>query len=278
MAFYHVSPRGIITDTGTGERVTDTKKANAILDRLASLKVPPAYRNVLLSKDPSSKVLACGMDSKNRKQYIYNPEFIEEQKRQRFAKIKRYHKTITRIIQKVKNVVKEAEPQLTVPTWKVYQICMVIHVMMLCNFRIGNTKYARENGSYGITTLEWRHVKLAKNAAEFRFTGKKGVENHAICDDPYVVGYVRQHHGARHKPVFPGITSDDVNAWLKEEDPVADITCKDLRTWRANQLFQQYVKNCKDKREAVRMVSTELHNTPNVCKKNYIDPSLLANA
>jgi DNA topoisomerase-1 len=135
---------------------------------------------------------------------------------------------------------------------------MVVKLMMLCNFRIGNSANATKYKSYGLTTIQWRHVKLLCNEkVAFSFVGKKGVVNEAVCSDRKVnkiLHYMYSTSGIYrdrdHDPVF-SISSSHVNDYLKSFSHSGtvrdqDISSKDLRTWQANALFMRYFNKNKD--------------------------------
>jgi DNA topoisomerase I len=269
---YELWPDGRVTHRATGERVRDARLVERIQKKRVELRVPPAYTHVTVAADSRAKVQACGIDARGRRQCIYHEAHTERSRRQLFEKVRAHDGDIRRILRDVRRVVREGRSDA-------YPICMVLHIMSICHFRIGTERYVRENGSYGLTTLEWRHVTPVTGGGGimFRFRGKKGVENVAECSDPHVLRYVAQHRpraraGDR---MFPGVSAAHVNAWLKARAPEADVTCKDLRTWHANRLFERFMKAHGDPKRALREVAAALHNTPAVCKKNYIDPALL---
>lgn len=267
MHYYRVARDGTVIDGDSGRVV----KAPKVLARIKALGIPPAYNNVKVAKDPKAHIWATGQDAKGRTQYLYNPDFVQEQRRARFAKIRKFHPTFVRLVRAIRKNISSTQ---TMPN-PTRDICMILHLMLICNFRIGNDKYSKENGSYGLTTLEWHHVSFASpSSVTISFRGKKGVQNTAVCRDPRVIGYLKgkMATAGRNARVFAPITSKDVNAWLLAFDPVAAITSKDIRTWQANQLYLRLVdKKGMEPREALKQVAALMHNTPTVCKKNYID-------
>lgn len=267
---YLLKHDGRVFDEASNKEINDKTIVAKVKDTKKQLRIPPAYKNVVISKSPNAKVLACGIDSKNRKQCIYNEQFVQHQREMRFAKIKKYEHILQRLVQRVRNTLKRREY-----TSNEYLICMILHILLLCNFRIGNEKYVKMYKSYGVSTLEWRHVTVHEDAVTFRFIGKKGVENKSICKDKYVLTFVRRNKGRNNDRIFAKITSDDVNKWLFDFHPEANLTCKDLRTWQANKLFTQFIRQGLSTSEALKNVATNMHHTPAVCKKNYIDPNIM---
>ena len=240
--------------------------------------IPPAYTGVKIFKDPKSKIYAYGYDKKGRKQIIYNTWFIEKQRTKRFKRILGLKTSINALKSKIRKVLSAPS---TYPEKEVY-VCVVLQLMFLCNFRIGNTKYLKDNGSYGLTTLEWKHLKFTKgsNTCTIEFNGKKGVVNKSVCDDCKVVkllrAWKRKYKNDRDK-VFR-VSAKEVNEYIHKIDD--KMSAKDIRTWHANYLFIKFFKAAKllgntDKQSrsiAIKQVAVSLHNTPAVCKKNYLLP------
>lgn len=236
-----------------------------ILDYIKSLKIPPAYNNVHINDNPNSKILAYGYDSKGRKQAIYNKEFIEKRSKDKFKRYMKLRKSI-------KKIKKQVDEDINSSDIKKKEISMIILLIINCGFRIGNNKYLKENNSYGLTTLEYKHLTFNDNKIEIEFIGKKGVLNKSICYDKTIHDYLLENKDSKTK-VF-SCSSNDVNEYLKEFND--EISSKDLRTWNANELFLKFMKNKNNKvNDAIKLVAEKLHNTVAVCKKSYIDPILI---
>lgn len=264
--FYYV-------DSRTNARVTDQNT----LDWIKSLKIPPAYNNVTILLKKKSNVLAWGYDSKGRKQYIYNPKFVEKRARDRYNKIIELRDVFETIKETVERDLHSKDKDKDV---RVQDIAIILYLIIYCGFRIGNKCYEKANGSYGISTIKYSHMKFKKGVVFFDFIGKKGVRNVSQCDNQVIYKILKKKlANADTEDVFPGITSQDVNAYLKQFH--ADITTKDLRTWNANTMFIQYAKEAADEglrnpvKRALERVSEKLHNTVAVCRKNYVDPMIL---
>ena len=235
---------------------------NNILQYIKSIKIPPAYNNVTIFAN-AKKILAYGYDSKNRKQVIYNPDFIKKQSKIKFIK----YMNLRKYIHKIKNNIKK---DLNNSNIKKKEIAIILYLILYCGFRIGNDKYLKENKTYGLTTLEYKHLNLnTPNMIKIEFIGKKGVLNKSFCKNEIIYNYLLSNKN--NIKVFK-TTSNDVNKYLKTINP--DITTKDLRTWNANELFIKYMKTNISVSDALKKVALKLHNTVNVCKKNYIDPIL----
>jgi DNA topoisomerase-1 len=273
-----------------GREITDEDTIN----KIKKFKIPPSYDNVVILNN--KKILAYGYDSKGRKQVIYNSKHIEKQNEQKYDKIQRFDKHFLKIKKQVAKDLKSSDEKNKI-------IAIIITLILSCGFRIGNIKYEKQNKSYGITTLNYSHIKLLNdNTVSFDFIGKKGVRNQAICKNKYIYAYLSakldilaspeypEYPECRECPEYPEyifkynnrrITADDVNNYLMCKLKV-NITTKDLRTWNANNLFNKYLHKYRNEKnpvkKALELTSFELHNTSNVCKKSYIDPKRLLKA
>ena len=264
-----------------GREITDEDTIN----KIKKFKIPPSYDNVVILNN--KKILAYGYDSKGRKQVIYNSKHIEKQNEQKYDKIQRFDKHFIKIKKQVAKDLKSSDEKNKI-------IAIIITLILSCGFRIGNAKYEKQNKSYGITTLNYSHIKLLNdNTVSFDFIGKKGVRNQAICKNKYIYAYLSAKLDILASPECPEcpeyifkynnrrITADDVNNYLMCKLKV-NITTKDLRTWNANNLFNKYLHKYRNEKnpvkKALELTSFELHNTSNVCKKSYIDPKRLLKA
>ena len=261
---------------------------------IKNLHIPPAWTEVNITLNPKEKIQAHGHDIKGRKQVIYAKWFTQQNKTSKYDKIMRLEPIIQQIKSRIHTTL--ASYNSRTPITNELQIILILHIMMLCNFRIGNDVDTRgKHKAYGLTTLLWSHVKFGKNALYFEFVGKKGVINKSSCSDPYVFNILRRmkklrsvsdngtkaHADKPSQPTIFSVTSTQVNQYLHTYDP--DITSKDIRTWMANELYMKYffenaeneTKFEKRQRNALARVATHLHNTPAVCKTSYIFPEFL---
>ena len=256
-----------------------------VLKRIGSLRIPPGYVDVVISTNSKDKVQAFGYDTKGRKQTMYAKWFIERQRRKKFARVLAMEETINAI---EAAALRELQGAMATRITKKCQICLIVRMMMLCNFRIGSDANVKKNKSYGLTTLEWRHITLKKGGVvSISFVGKKGVVNEAVCSDRMVyriIAHMRRvavSNAGSEGRIFD-VTAHDVNEFLRDFD--AAITSKDIRTWQANALFIKYfVENrenednvSKRQRNAIQRVAADLHHTPAVCKSAYLYPDFVA--
>lgn len=278
--FLYTIEKGKIVDVATKKEIKDEK----IITRIKGLRIPPAYKNIRIHSNPNAKLQAYGYDKKDRKQSIYHKSFIETQQKNKFNMIVRLHNTFLQIEKDVKRDLKNSALDE-----KTKLISLIIYLIIVCNFRIGNEKYRKEHKHYGLTTIEWKHVEIMKEAIKIEFIGKKGVLNISVCSDPYVYNSFKKlkKNSKYSKSVFTYITPDkisnkntikritskDVNDYLKHYHP--EITAKSIRVWNANRLFVSYLVEEKSHKKAIEKLAKSLHNTPAVCKSSYIHPELL---
>jgi DNA topoisomerase-1 len=270
-----------------------TKKEE--LERIEHLRIPCAYQNVMIHKSHRAKVQAYGYDSRGRKQTIYAPWFVQTQADKKFAKVVKMDAFMPRVVERMKRDMMKTNTSQNVHAAKRKMIAVVLYLMISCGFRVGNEKYAAENQSYGLTTLEARHMRVKPREGKIyiRFVGKKGVENQGQIlreDAPHVYRYLARSLAKKegHDRVFEGLSSDDVNDYLREIHP--DMTSKDIRTWNANQIFLTHIMHTSSSapleqpnaarvtrsiNAAIDKVAHHLHHTRDVCKKNYLHPDFV---
>ncbi len=253
---------------------------------LQGLYLPPAYNDVKINLNKKSKILAIGYDKKGRPQYIYNKKYVQQRSKSKFNHMIKFGESYKKIFRQITNDLYSESDS------KNKQIASVLKIVIDCCFRIGNDKYSKENKSYGVTTLENRHIKVNKDLVKIDFIGKKGIRN--VCDvknkklsknlktkkrtlqkNDRIFTY-------RSKNKYYNIKASDVNNYLKK---FGNFTVKNFRTWGANmELISQILKkekintlSGKNKiiNDSLNKVSQKLHNTASVCKKNYIDPYLI---
>jgi len=166
------------------------------------------------------------------------------------------------------------------------QIAIILKLMMLCNFRIGNKHYYEKYKTYGLTTLKWKHITFKTNKVEIKFIGKKNVENFAVCTNKKIIKLLlafknaSASESANANAFIFDVSSKEVNNFIHKFNPT--MSSKDIRTWCANKLFvKEYKKldasldHAKKIKMCFKKIAFFLHNTPGVCKSSYIDPRLL---
>ncbi|MBV4463572.1 DNA topoisomerase IB [Pseudomonas sp. SWRI79] len=265
-----------------GQRITDPDE----IKHLNALAVPPAYTDVWICPDPCGHLQATGRDARGRKQYRYHPRWREVRDADKYSRLRDFGQALPKLR-------KQLETLLAAPGFSRDKVmATVITLLDATLIRIGNTQYARDNRSYGLTTLRSRHVEVNGSAILFQFRGKSGIEHLITVKDRRLARIIKRcleipgqnlfqyldENGERHT-----ISSSDVNAYLQTLTG-ADFTAKDYRTWAGSALALavlrelQWESEADAKRHVVEMVKNvarQLGNTPAVCRKCYIHPAVV---
>ncbi|MBK5343799.1 DNA topoisomerase IB [Pseudomonas sp. TH49] len=265
-----------------GQRITDPDE----IKRINSLAVPPAYTDVWICADPRGHLQATGRDARGRKQYRYHPRWREVRDADKYSRLREFGLALPKLR-------KQLETLLDAPGFSRDKVmATVITLLDATLIRVGNTQYARDNRSYGLTTLRSRHVEVNGSAILFQFRGKSGIEHQITVKDRRLARIIKRcleipgqnlfqyldENGERHT-----VSSHDVNTYLKTLTG-ADFTAKDYRTWAGSALALavlrelQWESETEAKRHVVEMVksvSKQLGNTPAVCRKCYIHPAVV---
>lgn len=255
--------------------------------RLEALVIPPAWKDVWISPWPDGHILATGRDERERKQYIYHPEWIEERERNKFDRVLAFG----RVLQDIREAVDRDMRRRSLVKPRV--VATVVNLLETTLIRVGNTEYARANKSYGLTTLENRHVDIDGTRLRFRFKGKSGQEVDLDVRDQRLARTVREIQDLPGQEIFQylnsdgerqAVTSNDVNDYLRDVTG-DDFTAKDFRTWAATVLaawalneFAEFDDDVAAKRNitrAIKTVARRLGNTPTVCRESYVHPEVL---
>jgi len=266
-----------------GDQVTDEKT----LERLRRLAIPPAWAEVWICPKANGHIQATGRDARGRKQYRYHPQFREVRESTKYEHMLEFAKSLPGI----RRTIREHMALRGLPREKV--LATVVHLLETTLIRVGNDDYAKENNSYGLTTLRNPHVKVDGAELKFRFKGKSGKTWDLKLQNRRVAKIVRQCQELPGQRLFQyvdedgelrEVTSADVNAYLKEITG-REITAKDFRTWAgtvlaalALQEFEAFDTQAgvkKNVRAAIERVSQRLGNTPTICRKCYVHPEIL---
>ena len=259
----------------SGGEIKGKKRIN---DIISGIYIAPAYMDVKINVKKNSKVLAIGYDNKGRAQYVYNKIFVEKQSDEKFNKMIIFGKNFKKINNQIN------EDFYSMKDSKEKQIAIILKLIMECHFRIGNDIYSKKNKSYGTTTLQQKHIKVkSKNEVVIDFNGKKNVRNVCTIRNKKLIKTLRQKKRTigkedrifsyRKGSKYYNIRSSDVNKYLKQ---FGKYTAKDFRTWGANiELIKQLVRGDSDLKKCIDIVANKLHNTPAICKSNYLDPELI---
>jgi DNA topoisomerase I len=267
----------------TGDVVQD----EAVLGRIKSLAIPPAWTEVWICPDPSGHLQATGRDERGRKQSRYHPRWREVRDETKYARMLAFGKVLPKIRKRVAQHL--ALPGL--PRNKV--LATVVRLLEVSHIRVGNQEYARENESFGLTTMRNRHVQVNGSTLRFRFRGKSSKWHEVDIHDARLARIVRRCQDLPGQELFQyldeygerkDVTSEDVNIYLRQISG-EDFTAKDFRTWAGTVLTALALRDFKNfgrQREArknivkaIETVADHLGNTPAVCRKCYVHPEVL---
>lgn len=267
-----------------GKRIRDKK----VLTRLRSLGVPPAYTHVWFCPFENGHIQATAKDARGRKQYVYHPDWVAHQAEHKF-----YHmRTFATALSPLRRKVTQDLALPGVPKEKI--LATIVRLLDVAFVRIGNEEYAQENGSFGLTTLENRHVRGKGAHMRLVFEGKSGVVHEVALEDARLRKIVATCHDIPGHELFEylddddvphAVTSDQVNDYLQSIS-CEEITAKDFRTWHGSVIAAEYLWSCsfsdkksevqKNIKTAVKKAAEALGNTETVCKRSYIHPEILA--
>jgi DNA topoisomerase I len=275
--------KGFVYLTAKGKPV----KNPSLIKRFNALAIPPNYSRVWICKDERGHIQATAFDAKGRKQYIYHSRWREVRDGVKFETITEFAELLPALRERVKEDLKGDDLS------RERIVAALVRLLDKTLIRVGNEAYARENGSYGLTTMRKKHVNVDKNEIEFVFKGKSGQQHMISLEDKTLVNIIRACQELPGHELFKyvddegkvsSIGSADVNAYLQEvtENP---FTAKDFRTWAATVSAAEVLGNteCPEKEpqrkqcisQAVKNVAKRLGNTPAVCRKSYIHPRIL---
>jgi DNA topoisomerase I len=276
--------KGFTYQQADGGRVSDRLH----LARIRSLAVPPAWTDVWISANPRGHIQATGRDARGRKQYRYHTEFRKVRDSAKYQHLVAFAEALPHIRAQV--TADMALPEL--PREKV--VATVVNLLETTLIRVGNTDYARENKSYGLTTLNNAHIKVEGTELRFRFTGKSGRAWRVKLKSRRVAKVVRACQELPGQQLFQyadvngeihNVTSTDVNDYLRTVSGL-DISAKDFRTWAgtveaawALHLSGAATSDVEAKRNlkiVLETVAARLGNTVSICRKCYVHPQIIA--
>ena len=258
-----------------------------VLKRIRSLAVPPAWTDVWICPFADGHIQATGRDGKERKQYRYHPLFRELRESTKYEHLVAFASALPAIRTKVQ----EHMALRGLPREKV--LATVVHLLETTLIRVGNDDYAKQNKSYGLTTLKNRHVTVEGSDVRFRFSGKGGKQWLLKVKDRRIAKIIKACQELPGQELLQyvdedgnqqDVSSGDVNSYLKEITG-KDITAKDFRTWAGTVLaalalnelheFDSGAQAKRNLREAIKRVARRLGNTPTICRKCYVHPEVL---
>ena len=277
---------------GTGVYYVDPEgqpvQDEAQLERVRLLVLPPAWNDVWICATPDGHIQATARDAKGRKQYRYHPRyraFRDETKFNRMVQFSRHLPRIRRLVER--DIRREGLPREKV-------LGTVVWLLERTLFRVGNDQYARENKSFGLTTLRRHHVDVAGSEMRFEFRGKSGVKHTAAITDKRIARIVQRCQTLPGEELFQYLDEDnkrqtvdsgDINQYLQRASKGEDFTAKEFRTWAGTILAAKALRDvgpAATLREAkasivkvIDQVAARLGNTRAVCRKYYVHPAIL---
>lgn len=262
--------------------------SKAASSRISKLAIPPAWKEVAISSDPKNYIQAVGTDAKGRKQYIYHPLWVKRNQEKKFDQMVAFGERLPTLREAVSAHMREHDLS------RDRVIATIVWLLEHTFIRVGNKSYAKENQSYGLTTMREKHVEVKGNKMTFSFEGKSGVYHELDVAHPRVAQTIRECLDIPGYELFTYldenkdkrvVNSSDVNEYLKIHTGI-DLSAKDFRTWGGSVLAGDslYKKGKalsdadlkKNITEVVEVVSTHLGNTKKVCRTYYIHPAIIS--
>ena len=255
--------------------------------RIKRLAIPPAWRDVWICPSPNGHIQATGRDDRRRKQYRYHERWREIRDENKYDRLISFGKALPKIRRRVKKDLALSG----LPREKV--LATIVQLLERSLIRVGNEEYARENKSFGLTTMQDRHVDVKGSKLRFRFRGKSGRQHEVDVTDRRVAKIVLKLQDLPGQDLFQyvddegdphNITSQDVNEYLREITG-EDFTAKDFRTWAGTVLaaialsaageFETKKQAKANIKNAIEAVAKILGNTSAICRQCYIHPIVL---
>lgn len=273
--FVYVSP--------SGTRISEEQE----LERIKSLAIPPAWTDVWICTNPRGHIQATGHDAKGRKQYRYHPKWQAVRAETKYHRSVAFGEALPRIRERIEADL--ARPGL--PREKV--LAAIVRLLDETAIRIGNEEYAKENESYGLTTMHNEHADVEGATVRFQFKGKSGKDHEVEVEDRRVARIIRKLEDLPGQHLFEykdengevhSVESSDVNDYLREISG-EDFTAKDFRTWEATVIVAHELRGVgaaetktatkHNEKEAISKAAEHLGNTPTILKKSYVHPAVL---
>jgi len=266
-----------------GKRIEDEQRVL----RIKRLAIPPAWTDVWICPTPNGHIQATGRDARRRKQYRYHERWREVRDESKYEKMVLFGRALSKIRKRVEEDL--ALPGLT----RNKVLATVVQLLERTFIRVGNEEYARDNKSFGLTTMRDHHVEVKGSKMRFRFRGKSGIQHDVDVTDRHIAKIISKLQDLPGQELFQyvdddgeirDVTSQDVNDYLREITN-EDFTAKDFRTWAGTVMaaialqavgaFETKKQAKANIKNAIGAVSKMLGNTPAICRKCYIHPAVL---
>lgn len=279
----HKAGTGFFYRDTRGERITDKRT----VARIKSLAIPPAWTDLWICPHASGHIQATGRDAKDRKQYKYHPQWREVRDETKYTHMLAFGRALPGIRERVDaDLRKHGMPREKV-------LALLVRLLETTLIRVGNDVYAKENKSFGLTTMRDRHAEVHGSSLLFSFRGKSGVEQEVDLNDRRTANIVKRCQDMPGQELFQyvdddgqrrSVASEDVNAYLREITG-EDFTAKDFRTWAGTKLaaealaeFEAFDSDSAAKKNvvsAIERVAARLGNTRTICRKCYVHPAVI---
>lgn len=276
--------------SGTGFSYRDTRGAvirdKAMIARINSLAIPPAWTGVWICPRATGHIQATGRDVKGRKQYRYHNDWSRHASENKFDRLPAFARALPKLRTRI-----EADMARTGPT-KDKVLATAVQLLEITLIRVGNAVYARQNRSYGLTTLHKRHLEVDGTGLTFAFKGKSGVEHSVSVRDRRLATVIKRLRELPGQRLFKyrnaegdltAVTSDDVNAYIRGAMG-EQFSAKDFRTWAGTVSTARALRDMepptspgdgrKKITDCVKSVAGLLGNTPTVCRSSYVHPAV----
>ena len=278
--------KGFLYRSVDGSKVTD----GDCLRRIRSLAIPPAWTDVWICPWPNGHIQAIGTDAAGRRQYRYHDDWRKRKDQEKFERAVEFGRALPRLLRRVEN-------DLETPGLRKQRMLAVgVRLLYIGGFRIGGEEYAEEHETFGVATLQVRHVRIDEDRVIFTYRAKGSIKRNVVIDDPEILRVMRsllRRSRRRNDDLLAwrqgtgwrNLRSTDLNAYIKET--IGDqFSAKDFRTWSATVRAASELAIRADaaaserqrKRSvvaAVTEVADHLGNTPAVCRSSYIDPRVI---
>ena len=253
--------------------------AKSVIGRLNALALPPAYEDAWYCPYPNGHIQAVGFDAKGRRQYRYHPDFSSRKDADKYARVLNFAAKLPAIRKQIEKDIRRRDMSAD------RVVAGVIRLLDIGKIRVGNAQYARDNKSFGATTLRNRHAKVKGAKVLLEYVGKSGKLQRISIEDRRLSTIIKQCHDLPGQALFQyvgddgglrAVTSSDVNDYLKRH--AGEFTAKDFRTWGASAIaFGTLVRAGESitLKEMLVEVSAKLGNTPAIARKSYIHPAII---
>ena len=262
-----------------GERIANRDE----IDRLNGVGMPPAYERCWFCPDPNGHIQATGFDARGRKQYRYHADFRAQQEVRKYERLAEFGRSLPKLRKRIEEDLKgKATDQDTV-------LAAVVRLIDETRMRVGNEEYAKENKSFGATTLRNRHAKVQGSKLKISYTGKHGLKHSCTITDRNLARIAKRTQDLPGQNLFEfvtdegetcAVTSSHVNAYIKDAMG-EEFTAKDFRTWGASTIaFEKMLERSEEVgrvrlKSVIEPVAEALGNTPAISRKSYVHPALI---